>query len=59
MSHREAGVGPAARRPEAQEGEGEPELNPYLLPSLRLGLRTRMGLTHAGRREFTHIHTCT
>lgn len=52
MSHKEGGVGPAAQRPEAQEGEREPEFN------LCSSLQTHIGLTHTAGREFmsTHAH---
>lgn len=50
MSHREAGVEAAAQKPEAQEGEGEPEFN------LCMSLKMRIVPTDAGRREFPYIH---
>lgn len=56
-SQREACVKAAVQRPEAQEGEGEPELNLSSAACLCLGLKMQIVLTHAGRRELTHIHT--
>lgn len=57
MTHREAGIGPAAQRPEAQERGGESGFNLCCAPLSLLGPETHVGLKHSGEREFTHFHT--